>query len=117
MTTATWVLPPGWTQPIPVTQFNAQYPWVTVDDRGQIRLKDYFKSWLEQRGAAAGASGSGRGGGAAGGVGAETVPDGGAGYVPPSAMNVAPDTGASSGFGANTFGNGVAAGTAAHVGA
>ncbi|KAJ9480285.1 hypothetical protein PHBOTO_003526 [Pseudozyma hubeiensis] len=112
----TWVLPPGWTQPIPVTQFNAQYPWMTVDDRGQIRLRDDFRSWLEQRQAAgAQMTGSAAGGGAGGGVGAGAVPDGGAGYIPPSAMTFAPGTGTASGLGQNSFGNGVTAGSAAHI--
>ncbi|SJX62577.1 uncharacterized protein SRS1_10759 [Sporisorium reilianum f. sp. reilianum] len=111
-----WVLPPQWTQPIPVTQFLAQYPWMTVDERGQIRLRDDFRAWIDQRAAANAANpaaAAGGAGGAGGGQGA--VPDGGAGYIPPSAMQVAPGTGTTSGFGTAAFGNGVAAGAAAHV--
>ncbi|GAC94509.1 hypothetical protein PHSY_002081 [Pseudozyma hubeiensis SY62] len=112
----TWVLPQGWTQPIPVTQFNAQYPWMTVDDRGQIRLRDDFRSWLEQRQAAgAQMTAPAAGGGAGGGAGAGALPDGGAGYIPPSAMTFAPGTGTASGLGQNSFGNGVTAGSAAHI--
>lgn len=114
--TATWVLPPGWTQPISVTQFNAQYPWMTVDDRGQIRLRDDFRSWLEQRQAAgAQMTAPAAGGSAGGGAGAGAIPDGGAGYIPPSAMTFAPGTGTASGLGQNSFGNGVTAGNAAHI--
>ncbi|EST04795.1 hypothetical protein PSEUBRA_006094 [Kalmanozyma brasiliensis GHG001] len=107
----TWVLPPGWTQPIPVKQFNAQYPWDTVDDRGQIRLKDDFRSWLEERAAAGAAMGSSQAQGGAGGA----APNGGSGSLPASEMKVASGTGTGSGFGETTFGNGVAAGAAAHV--
>lgn len=113
---ATWVLPQGWTQPIPVTQFLAQYPWMTVDDRGQIRLRDDFRAWVDQQAAARAANPAQAGQAMAASSGAPgAVPDGGAGYVPPSAMQVAPGTGTTSGFGSNAFGNGVTAGNAAHV--
>lgn len=118
---ASWVLPPGWTQPIPVTQFVAQYPWMQVDDRGQIRLKDDYKAWLDQQGAAQAAgltspaAVGGQASAAPGGSNAMVVPDGGVGYVPSSYLNVAPGMGTTSGLGQNAFGNGVSAGAAAHV--
>lgn len=126
---ATWVLPQGWTQPIPVTQFLAQYPWMEVDERGQMHLKPDYKAWLEQqaelrqaqqqRGAAgAGGQAAGAGAGAsAGGTPANggMIQDGGVGYLPPSALNVGAGMGTSSGLGTNNFGNGVASGIAAHV--
>lgn len=113
---ATWVLPQGWTQPIPVTQFLAQYPWMTVDERGQIRLRDDFRAWVDQQAAARAANpAQAATGGGGGDYGVGAVPDGGAGYIPPSAMQVAAGTGTTSGFGQNAFGNGVTAGSAAHV--
>ena len=88
-----------------------------VDDRGQILLKPDYKAWLEQQGAAkaAGAANPAYGSPQNGGSSGAAVPDGGVGYVPPSALNVAQGMGTSSGLGQNAFGNGVAAGTAAHV--
>lgn len=114
---ATWVLPEGWTQPIPVTQFEAQYPWMMVDERGQIHLQPDYQAWLEQRAKAKenGAVGLMSGGiGGAGGSGG-VVPDGGAGSIPPSQLNTGASMGGTSGLGTSAFGNGVAAGAAAHV--
>ncbi|PWY97642.1 hypothetical protein BCV70DRAFT_150592, partial [Testicularia cyperi] len=68
----TWVLPLNWTQPIPITQFEAQYPWMTVDDHGQMHFKADFLAWLQQKNAAAavpaypGAPGTAAGAGAPG---------------------------------------------------
>ena len=112
------MLPQGWTQPIPKTQFEAQYPWVYVDDRGQIRLKPDFKAWMDQQGAAraAGASSMAYGGqGAVASGGGAMMPGGAAGYTEPLPQYVAPGTGTTSGFGTTTFGNGVVAGSAAHA--
>ncbi len=87
--TATWVLPQGWTQPIPVTQFNAQYPWMEVDEYGQIHLKADYREWLEQQGAAKDLAmnnpvNSGLGVPHPDGA---QVPDGGVGWIPPTALN------------------------------
>ncbi|SPC67585.1 uncharacterized protein UHOD_03606 [Ustilago sp. UG-2017b] len=117
----TWVLPQGWTQPIPVTQFLAQYPWMDVDERGQMQLKPDYRAWLEQQGelrqqqAAQGGGQAVEAGGATGAAAGGVVQDGGVGYVPPSFLNVGTGMATSSGLGGNNFGNGVAAGSAAHV--
>lgn len=49
--TATWVLPYNWNQPIPRAQFEAQYPWMYVDEAGQMRFKPDYLEWLKQQGA------------------------------------------------------------------
>lgn len=110
---ATWVLLPGWTQPIPVTQMKAQYPWLNIDNKGQVHLKEDYREWLESVGAARANAGNNpmTTGSGVPGPGGAVAPDGGVGFVPPSALNV----GEAAGFGAGNLGNGMQTGTAAHV--
>lgn len=83
-----------------------------VDERGEMHFQEDYEKWLEDRAASkSDLAGGAVAGGAAGGA----APDGGVGYVPPSALNTGAGLGGSSGLGTNAFGNGVAAGTAAHV--
>ncbi|SPO27373.1 uncharacterized protein UTRI_10490 [Ustilago trichophora] len=119
---ASWILLENWSQPIPVTQFLAQYPWMYVDERGQARLKPDYLEWLEQQAAARAANPAAA---AAPGGQMRTAPDGtytggqvqdgGVGYVPPSYLNTGAGMGTTSGLGQTGFGNGITAGTAAHV--
>ncbi|SNX85462.1 uncharacterized protein MEPE_04171 [Melanopsichium pennsylvanicum] len=118
---ASWVLPDGWTQPIPKSQFLNQYPWMDVDDRGQPRFKPEFFAWLQQR-AANGPSGVADSAAASGqylpltnGANGAAVPYGGVGYVPASYLSYQQGTSGTAGLGQNTLGNGVTAGAAAHI--
>lgn len=92
-----------------------------MNERGQMQLKPDYKAWLEQQGelrqqqAAQGGGQAVEAGGATGAAAGGVVQDGGVGYVPPSFLNVGTGMATSSGLGGNNFGNGVAAGSAAHV--
>ena len=96
-----------------MTQLLAQYPWLQVDKRGQVHLDPEYREWLEQQGAAkqSGAMNPAYGGAGVLSPNGAVAPDGGVGFVPPSALNV----GAGTSLGVGGLGNGLQAGTAAHV--
>lgn len=88
-----------------------------VDEFGQIHLKADYREWLEQQGAAKDLAMNNPLNGGAGvpHPNEAQVPDGGVGWVPPTALNTGVGMGGTSGLGITNLGNGVQAGTAAHI--